>query len=496
MITLNGIEKTFLNGVKALDGASLALHQGEIHAVLGENGAGKSTLMHVLAGFLRADAGNIAVDGKERRFYGYADALDAGIGMVKQHPLIADGFPVWTACAIGAEGGFFLAPKKSRARVESVCEKWGFSLPLDKDSSSLTVSQRQTVAVVCLLLHGCSVFIFDEVTAVLSLDETKRLFSLFMRLKQGGAGIALISHKLDEALSIADRVTVLRKGKTIASLSATESNGETLNELIFGKGLKGKDWELGVGEGENILSVQNLAVTGAVGLPFLRDVTMGVARGSIVGVAGVRDSGTETLELALTGFLKRDSGIICLNGVEVNGNPLTFRDAGGAYLAADRVGVCLAPNLTLWDNLVIHAHRKNRFFLDKKFLNDWAAAIMNKMKTEWGDDWEKRSFNETALSFSGGQLQRLVLQRELAEDAGLFVLSEPFWGLDAQSCAYLVQRLRSVAAHGGAVLVFSADIDNIIPLCDTIFVLRDGRIVETIHGPMENRKQRLVKAMV
>ncbi|MDR1216147.1 MAG: ATP-binding cassette domain-containing protein [Treponema sp.] len=493
MITLNGIEKTFPNGVKALDRADLVLNEGEIHAILGENGAGKSTLMHILAGFLRADAGNVAVDGKERRFSRYADALDAGVGMVRQHPLIAEGFPVWAVCALGAEGGFFLNPKKSRARVEAVCAKWGFSLPLDKDAVSLTVSQRQIAAVVCLLLRNCSVFVFDEVTAVLSPDETERIFALFAQLKRGGASIALISHKLDETLAIADRVTVLRKGKTIASFGRAEADAETLTESMFGKG-EVEDWTGTAGGGETILSIQSLAATETGGLPLLRDVTLKVAGGSIAGVAGIKDSGIDTLELVLAGFLKRSAGVIQLNGVEVGGDPLAFRSAGGAYLAADRGGVCLAPNLSLWDNLVIHAQRKNRFFLDKGFLNDWAAGIMG--KTEWARDAGARSFKETASSFSGGQLQRLILERELAETAKLLVLSEPFWGLDVQSRARLVQRLRSVTAHGGAVLIFSTDIDNIVLLCDEIFVIRDGRSVEIIRGSVESRKQRLIKSMV
>jgi simple sugar transport system ATP-binding protein len=493
MITLNGIEKTFPNGVKALDCADLALNKGEIHAVLGENGAGKSTLMHILAGFLRADAGIVAVDGKERHFSCYADALNAGIGMVKQHPLIAEGFPVWAVCSLGAEGGFFLNPKKSRARVEAVCEKWGFLLPLDKDAVSLTASQRQIAAVVCLLLRNCSVFIFDEVTAVLSPEETERLFALLVQLKQNQASVALISHKLDETLAIADRVTVLRKGKTIASFGVEESDAEALTELMFGEGSGVRGSVGSAGQGENVLSIRNLAVA-AGGLPLLRDVTLDVAGGSIVGVAGIKDSGTDTLELTLTGFLQRSAGAIHLNGVEVNGDPLAFRSVGGAYLASDRG--CLAPSLSLWDNLIIHAQRKNRFFLDKRFLNDWAAGIMTKTETEWGHDSEKRSFNETASSLSGGQLQRLILERELAETAQLLVLSEPFWGLDVQSRARLVQRLRSITERGGAVLIFSTDIDNIVLFCDEIFVLRDGRSVEIIRGPVESRKQRLIKAMV
>ncbi|MDR0411366.1 MAG: ATP-binding cassette domain-containing protein [Treponema sp.] len=496
MIALDGIEKTFSNGVKALDGASLELQKGEIHAVLGENGAGKSTLMHVLVGFLRADRGIIVVDGRERCFSGYADAIRAGIGIVRQHPSIADGFPTWAVCAFGAEDGFLFTPEKTRARVESICEAWGFHLPLDRDSSSLTASQRQTVAVIYLLLHGCSAFVFDEVTAVLSPYEIERLFTLLGQLKQNGASIALVSHKLDETLSVADRVTVLRRGKTIASFGARESNVKTLSELMFGEKLKVEGWKVKAGEREKILCVRNLVITGNDELPFLRDVTMNVTRGSIAGVSGVRDSGTETLELALTGFLKWNSGIIYLNGVEMDGNPRTFRGAGGAYLAADRMSICLAPNLSLWDNLVIHTHRKNRFFLDKNFLNDWVATIMENTETQWGKEKERRSAKETARSFSGGQLQQFVLERELAENAGLLVLSEPFWGLDTQACAYLIQRLNFVTRHGGAVLVFSTDIDNLIPLCDEIFVLRDGRITKNINNSTGNRKQQLTKAMV
>jgi simple sugar transport system ATP-binding protein len=238
MVELRGIGKYFpAGGVTALEGASFELRPGEIHALLGENGAGKSTLMQILAGYLKPGAGGIFLGGEERRFAAPADALAAGIGMVRQHPGLNPGFRVWEDCVLGAEPcrGFFLDRRKARNRVRELSDRWGFGLPLDQGTETLTVSQRQKAAVLSLLLRDARWLIFDEPSAVLSPGETEGLFRLFRLLAAGGTGIVLISHKLDETLALAGRVTILRRGKTVAaSLPAASLSAEAAGALMFG----------------------------------------------------------------------------------------------------------------------------------------------------------------------------------------------------------------------------------------------------------------------
>ncbi|MDR2110314.1 MAG: ATP-binding cassette domain-containing protein, partial [Spirochaetaceae bacterium] len=302
MIALRGIQKYFpSNGVTALDHADFDLRPGEIHALLGENGAGKSTLMHILAGHLIPGGGHIFIDGRETRFRSPADALAGGIGMVRQHPSLTPGFTVWEDCILGAEprSAGYINRGTARKLVRALSERWHFDLPIDQPTGRLTVSQRQKAAVLALLFRNTKFLIFDEPTAVLSPLEAEGIFGLFRALRSGGKGIVLISHKLEETLGIADRVSVLRKGKTVAVMPAAALKPETLSALMFGGNtfsMEGLTQEIAQTTGTITLSVQNLSIT-APGRPFIRGLSLDLPGGKILGIAGVRDSGLETLEL-------------------------------------------------------------------------------------------------------------------------------------------------------------------------------------------------------
>jgi simple sugar transport system ATP-binding protein len=528
-VQLKDIQKYFpANGVHALDNTSFDLHGGEIHALLGENGAGKSTLMHIMAGYLTPTSGRILVDTQEQRFASPADALGHGVGMVRQHPHLSPGFMVWEACILGAEPGFpwFLQPRKARNQVRSLSARWGFDLPLDQDTTTLTVSQRQKTAVLALLLRKVQYLIFDEPTAVLTPGETQGLFELFRLLKKDGKGLVLISHKLEETLSIADRVTVLRKGKTQASRAARSLGNATLQELMFGidrkkRGSLIKDrlrctavspslslltsGESSSGCSEStILSVQGLSIE-TPGRPFIRHIDLELAPGSIVGIAGVRDSGLETLELGISGLLTPSGGSIRLNGRDLTGKGIkAFREAGGGYLSADRTGSALAPHLPLQDSIIIHAYSRSLRgllgkwgIMEQRFLDSWAIRIMNHAQVAG-------SFKTRADSFSGGMLQRILLAREFAEKTSLLILAEPGWGLDKQKREWLARELRQYVKPGSGVLLFSTDVDELLAVSDTIWVLRNGRFSAQIAldpgnkgtVPLEFYKARISQAMV
>lgn len=536
MVELRGIEKFFpSNGVTALEGGDFDLRPGEIHALLGENGAGKSTLMHIMAGHLRPGAGRILLNGKELRLSSPADGLEAGIGMVRQYPRLIPGFIVWEDCVLGAEprAGPFFNRRAARALVLDLSGQWGFDLPVDSSTGSLTVGQRQKAAILALLLRKVQYLIFDEPAAVLTPSETDRFFGLLRRLKAEGKGIVLISHKLEETMALADRVTVLKKGRTVAVRSAASLTGRELGNLMFGAAFSG--------DSGPVVSARNTPAAGAAaegrrasrenksaageeaclimeqvsveipGRPLIRDSSLTLRKGTILGIAGVRDSGLETLELALTGFLKPSKGRIVLNGRDIGGRGhRAFRSAGAAYLSA---GGTVAARLPLRDSIILHVHRRapvpagglSGLFhrigvMDQSFLDSWTAGVLSRA----GVSAAPRVRGD---SLSGGMQQRAALARELAEQAAVLILSEPGWGLDRKSRDKLAEELRAAAKNGG-IIIFSTDVDELISLSGEILVLRNGLFSDHIlmepvktsaaatGGAEDTIRERIGRAMV
>ncbi|MDR0496324.1 MAG: ATP-binding cassette domain-containing protein [Treponema sp.] len=489
MVELRNISKYFpSNGVMALENASLTLRPGEIHALLGENGTGKSTLMHILAGYFQQSSGSVFVDSRERSFSSPAAALALGIGMVRQHPGFIRGFKVWEDCILGAERpacrtngdkwrNLLFNPGKARKRLEELSRRWNFDLPLDDRAESLTVSQRQKSAVLSLLLRDVRYFIFDEPTAVLTKGETQSLFGLLNFLRDDGRGIIFITHKLDEALAVSGRVTIIRRGATLENRDTKDLSIEELQRQIGACHLSEYLPKGACHPFEPVLSIRDLTIS-PPGLPHVENINLKLTGGMIMGIAGVRDAGLETLELALTGFLSC-SGSIALNGHEIAGKGvLAFRNAGGAYLGADRLGNNLITALPLIESLMIHAHRKARrgIFLDIKRVNDYCRDIMKRAGIA-------RSVSDRASSFSGGMLQRILLAREFAENPSLLVLAEATSGLDEANRFILLKELREYTRQGGAALLFSSDTEELISLADEVLMLRNG-VLTAIDKPV------------
>lgn len=511
-IRLRNVSKYFpSNGVQALSGARFDLRTGEIHALIGENGAGKSTLMHILAGHLEMTTGELQVDGIPRRFHRPAEALRLGIGMVRQHPALVPGFALWEDALLGLpEPALFpLDARRGRRRFQELSDRWGFDLDGAVRTEKLTISQRQKASILTLLLHQVRCIILDEPTAVLSPVETERLFTLLRRLRDDGKAIVLISHKLEETLQVADRITVLRQGETVASVDAKGTNPAELISLMFGRDLERdgsfnglrplletEQEELRAARGEPLLQVEGLSVV-QKDLVSLWGLSFSVYPGEIFGVAGVRDSGLETLELAVTGFVQPRSGKIRLKGTAVEGKgPLAFRKAGAAYVSADRLGRALALKLPIIDSLIVHSHRrfvKNRrlwpHFLDLRAIRSWANQILKASGIQGRLD-------SLAESFSGGQLQRLILVREFAEEAPLLVLADPGWGLDASGKVLFQERLVEYLRRGGTVLIFSTDVDELLRLSSRVMVIRDGRNALELELPPDQGRRQSLKARV
>ena len=511
MVELKNIYRYFSsNGIKALNGADFDLREGEIHVLLGENGAGKSTLMHIMAGFLKpggekfhGNPGAVFVNGKEKHFSSPSHSLNAGIGMVRQHPHQIPGFSVWENCITGSQKypALFVNRRYYRKQVSDLNERLCFDLPLDSPTEKLSVSQGQKAALLNLLLRKTQFLIFDEPAAVLSHVETENLFNLLELLRDEGRGIVLISHKLEEALKIADRVTVLRRGKTQICCKPFEVSNEDLYDLIFG--IKTNDssyYELAaislasfpgtkvpdIKIKQNAVTLENFKVN-VPGHPLIRSLNLKIVRGTIMGIAGVRDSGSETLELALSGFLPF-KGKLIVNETELSGTEKSaakrikkFRSAGCCYLGQRNEG----EFLPIRDILLIHAHsRFQKFgFLNIPQINKWTLDLMAAANVP-------RRKNANAAAFSGGQLQRMLLTREMAGSSAFTILSEPARGLDMRYRKRLAALLREKAAEDTAILIFSADIEELIKLSDSVAVLRGGTISKIVELKNINNQQK------
>jgi len=467
----------------ALSNVNFTLKAAEIHAILGENGSGKSTLTRILAGFIPQSAGGIFTEGKERRFFSPADALASGIGMVRQHPGFIKGLKVWENCVLGSErkGRLLLDSGLSKKAVEGKASQWHFNLPLDSPSESLTVGQRQKAAILALLLREVNWLIFDEPTTVLSAEETESLFQLFRRLRDEGRGIIFITHKLNEALAISNKVTIIHCGTIQESRDTAEISAEYLKKAIFGiENFTEQTKVLGQSpHGGPILVIKDLHLE-PHGLPAKESINLRLTPGMIMGITGSRDSGYEALEYAITGLLKaqnrdqgQNNGSIALNGQDITGKGIrSFRGAGGAYLGADRLGSNLAPELPLFESLIIHAYRRKRLgiFLNMAYLKTWCGEIMNRSGIA-------RAVKDKASSFSGGMIQRILLQREFAEDASLLVLTEPGSALDQVNRAALAGALWEYVRGGRAALLFSSDAEELKFFTGDIMSLRDGTLI-------------------
>lgn len=498
MIELDRVYKYFpSNGVFAVQDVSVLFRPGEIHAMVGENGAGKSTLMHILAGALAPSAGEIRLDGKPRRFFSPADALEAGIGMVVQHPVLVPEISIWEYCVLGAEPGFplFLDRKKGAQQVQTLSDRWGFGLNVHWNTDGLTVSQRQKTALLALLWHRTRYLILDEPTAVLSAQETEHLFELLRKLRDEGIGIIFISHKIQEVLHLADRISILRKGRLVGTYAVGEYAENTLFHLIM-EAMSGKEArkDLAAAAREtDYPSLQSLPVqnesTEAIlevahvevheeGYASLWDLSFSAGGGEILGITGVREGGLETLEQVLAGFIRPRRGTIRFGEEDLlnPGGPLRVRALGGVYVASERWGIAMAPQLSLWESLVIHAHRRYiRPFLrplqilDFKALDGWVQRIMDQAGVT-GSPYQGTH------SFSGGQLQRLLIYRELQEPCRWALLSEPFRGLDFENQEIIIEQLQSLARRGILLIVMSTDVDLLFRVCTRILVVSHGRI--------------------
>jgi simple sugar transport system ATP-binding protein len=468
LVVFEGVSKRF-PGVVANDDVNLELRAGEIHALVGENGAGKSTLMRVLYGIYPADGGRILVRGNELKLSSPRVAIANGIGMVHQHFVLVDPFTVTENIILGDEGGRLLDIAAANERVRELAESFGFMVDPAAKVEDLSVGEEQRVEILKALYRGVEILILDEPTAVLTPQETRELFGNLLRLRESGKTIVFISHKLDEVLEIADRITVLRRGKVVGETTPAQTSKEELAEMMVGRPVLFRLDKPTVEPGEPILQVQGLSGG------RLHGIDLEVRAGEIVGVAGVEGNGQRELAEALVGLTPPEEGRVLLEGKDIAGWSVDqVRDSGVAFIPEDRHEQGLVLAMSLWENSVLGRQDDTQFsgrlVLFIRAIKELAVDLIRRF------DVRARNINVNAGTLSGGNQQKLILARELETDPRLLVAAQPTRGLDVGAIEFVWKQILEQKAQGRAVLLISAELDEIYALSDRIVTLYEGRI--------------------
>jgi general nucleoside transport system ATP-binding protein len=467
-VVLEGITKRF-PGVVANDDVSLELRPGEVHALIGENGAGKSTLMRILYGMYPADAGRIVIKGEEVRIHSPRDAIARGIGMVHQHFVLVDPFTVAENVILGDEGGAILQREESEQKVKDLADAYGFQIDPHATVEDLSVGEEQRVEILKALYRGVEILILDEPTAVLTPLETGDLFENLRRLRADGKSIVFISHKLDEVLEIADRITVLRRGAVVGETTPAETSKAKLAEMMVGRPVLFRLEKPEVEIGEPVLRLEGL--TGG----RLRDLSLDVRAGEIVGVAGVEGNGQRDLADVVMGLRPLDAGRILLDGEDLaSRSTAEIRNAGVGFVPEDRHEQGLVLGMTLWENLVLGRQDDPPFVrfgvLSLRRIKELSRKLVRLF------DVRARSIDVTAGALSGGNQQKLILARELETDPKLLLAAQPTRGLDVGAIEFVWSQILEQKAAGRGILLISAELDEIYALSDRILTLYEGTI--------------------
>ncbi len=476
LITLRGMYKRF-PGVLANDNIDLDIYPGEIHALLGENGSGKSTLMCLLSGLYTADGGTIRVDGEEKRFRSPRDAIACGIGMVHQHFKLVEPFTVAENIAMsGRDESFVLSTERMTADIAALGDKYGLEIKPVARVWQLSVGEKQRVEIVRMLYHGSRVLILDEPTAVLTPQEAAELFKTLRWMAADGCAVVFITHKLNEVYELADRVTVLRGGKVTGTLVRGQLDTKKLVWMMVGRDVVSKYERDAVPEGRPVLAVDKAVAFNDMGMYGLKDLSLTVREGEIVGIAGVAGNGQRELAEAVTGLRRVADGTICLYGEDVtNFRPAEMIARGVSYVPEDRLGVGLVPGLTVLENLLLKSYQQpefaGRWLLDGKAIRARAEKLVREFKIKVS------SLDQPVRMLSGGHLQRLLLAREIAEKPRLMVVVYPARGLDVGATEAVHRLLLDLKADKTAILLISEDLDEIMKLADRVGVLYGGRLV-------------------
>jgi general nucleoside transport system ATP-binding protein len=489
VLEVRGVTKTF-PGVIANENIDLTLHEGEIHCLLGENGAGKSTLVNVVFGLYQPDEGSIFVRGQQVRFGGVGDAIDHGIGMVHQHFQLIPVFTVAENVILGNEltKGPFLDLAGARGRIRELGERYGLAVDPDVKVGDLSVGEQQRVELIKALFREADVLILDEPTAVLTPGEVDEFFGVVRSLVDQGKSIIFITHKLREVLAVADRITVLRGGKIAGTADPSTSTQQSLANLMVGRDVVFRVEKAPSQPGESVIRVDGLGADDDRGVAMVNDLSLDVRAGEIFGVAGVQGNGQRELVEAITGMRPKTSGSVEILGRDATKmTPRQITELGTAHIPEDRYKHGLVGAYSIADNLVLnryhHAPFSRRMILDTAAIEAEAETLV--------EDFDVRTpgIDVPVENLSGGNQQKVIVARELTGDVKAMFVAQPTRGLDVGSIEFIHNQIIRLRDSGAAVLLVSAELDEIMALSDRIGVLYRGRLVGTFDAASVTREQ-------
>ena len=487
IVELKHIQKRF-GPVKANDNVDLTVRAGEIHAILGENGSGKSTLMNILSGLYAPDGGQIVMHGQPIAIRSPKDAMDKGIGMIHQHFKLVDPLPAWENIVGGIQGSMFLRKKTVIAKIRSLCEKYKLQLDPEKCIYQMTIGEKQTVEIVKALYREAEVMILDEPTAVLTTQETERLFDILREMRANGCAVIIITHKLQEVMDISDRVTTLRKGVSVDSRLTKDCTPELLAELMVGHAIDITVPYTAVPRVGDVpvLSVRDLRVASRSKGERLNVSELDVWGGEIMGIAGVADSGQKELCEAITG-LQKATGSVKLKGTELLGmNPRSMlkKDIQIGFVPEDRLGMGLANGMDISDNVALRTYRDEKgFLLNKKEEAKQAQELMEAYSVS------AAGVHQPIQMLSGGNIQKVLLGREIGRGAEFFIAAYPVRGLDIGASDFIYEKLNEEKKKGVGILFVGEDLDVMLGICDRIAVLYDGKLMGVVDAKSVTKEQ-------
>lgn len=484
-IELKGVTKRF-GSVVANKNVDLQVRRGEILAILGENGSGKTTLMNMLSGIYFPDEGQIFVDGNEVVIKSPKDAFKYKIGMIHQHFKLVDVFTAAENIVLGINDGKKYNLKEAKKRIKEITEKYGFEIDLDSKIYEMSVSQKQTVEIIKVLYRGADILILDEPTAVLTPQETKKLFDILRRMRQDNKSIIIITHKLHEVLELTDRVAVLRKGEYIGTVETKTATEQSLTEMMVGKKVTLNIERTQPVNPKDRLIVKNMTAVNSEGRRVLNDISFTAKTGEILGIAGIAGSGQRELLEAIAGLQALESGEI-LYQEEENSEPVNLRDKTPtqirdmgvrlSFVPEDRLGMGLVGNMDIVDNMMLRSYKKgSSVFLNRKSPKDLADKIIDSLEVV------TPSTSTPVRRLSGGNVQKVLVGREIAANPKVLMVAYPVRGLDINSSYTIYNLLTKQKANGVAVVFVGEDLDVLIELCDRIMVINSGSITGIVDG--------------
>lgn len=487
MLEMRGVTKCF-GSVVANKDVELTLREGEILALLGENGSGKTTLMNMLSGIYKPDSGTILVDGKPVVINSPEDAKRLGIGMVHQHFKLVDVFSAADNIWMGAENTGALLRRDRYGKIEEVCRKFGFDIDPKKKVSLMSVSEKQTLEIVKVLYYGARIIILDEPTAVLTAQETEKLFAVLRRMKEEGHSVILITHKLNEVLDVSDRVEILRKGKYITTIDTCDANEQMLTEAMVGRKVD-LNIERPVAEHTRpLLEIRDLTVRSDEGAIALDHVSFYIRGGEMLGVAGIAGCGQRELCEAIAGLRPIQEGQMIHKGDNIVGlSPREILNKGisMSFIPEDRLGMGLAPSLSITDNMLLKSFRDGGKtpFVDRKRGREEARKVIEELEIV------APSTETPVRRLSGGNVQKVLLGREIKAGPNVIITAYPVRGLDINSSYAIYHILNEQKKAGVGVLFVGEDLDVMMALCDKILVLCHGKVMGVVHAHKTSKEE-------